>query len=74
MQSGLSVWHTSRRNARVVAMATEWLNAWIGCVRRHMLNAERGCLCQRGRKEGVDLCGWLSLYDQHWSAPVELKL
>lgn len=74
MQSGLSVWRTSHHNARVVAMATEWLNEWIGCMRRHMLNAERGCLCQRGRKEGVDLCGWLSLYDQRWSAPVELKL
>lgn len=56
-------------------MATEWLTEWIGCVRRHMLNAERGCLCHRfvGGKEGVDLSGlgWSLRYDH---TPVEFKL
>lgn len=81
MQSGRSVWRTSRRNAAEVAMATEWLTGWIGCSRRHMLNAERGCLChrfvlERGRKEGVDLCEHERLlqYDQRQSTTVEFKL
>lgn len=81
MQSGRSVWRTSCRNATEVAMATEWLTEWIGCLRRHMLNAERGCLChrfvpERGRRKGVDLCGrgWLLQHNQRWSTAVEFKL
>lgn len=64
MQSGFSVWCKSCRNATEVAMATEWLTEWIGCTERHMLNAERGCLCQREGEKRVwifvdvdDCCG-----------------